>query len=79
MRYQILLSCLLTLFAFSLGLYVQSNLNNIDALYSAIGLVAIILFVYLKFEGEFRNREADINTTYRSVNAIKKLLNKRKS
>jgi len=75
-RYQLILSVLITLFAFFLGLALQGNkYAPILAVVTAISTIV----AYVAFEREFENRQADIGTTFESVNAMKEVINNSKN
>jgi hypothetical protein len=72
-RYQMLLSVLITLFAFSLGLLFEGNNYG---LILAIVTSVITIVVYIAFESEFRTSGRNMKATYKNVKALKRDLNK---
>jgi protein-S-isoprenylcysteine O-methyltransferase Ste14 len=75
-RYQMLLSILITLFAFSLGLLFEGNsYGRVLAIVTAV----IIIIVYIAFEREFGTSGTSMKITYKNIKALKRNLNKPKS
>lgn len=70
-RYQLLLSVLVTLFAFFLGLSLD-GMNYACMITIIIGIVVVL--VYIAYEMEFANREADIGLSFRSVAEMKEAI-----
>ena len=71
-RYQLLLSVLVTLFAFFLGLTLEQTKY---ALIISISIVVLTIIVYFLYEREFDNRQADIGLSFRSVTEMKESIN----